>query len=165
MTLYAIFLCVRLTHPDPTTGTTEIPCSISGFRDRFETIATCHTYMDALGGAYTRHDAQGRYFLPDYSDGTAVSWNECRMTDQPPPPPPSRSVAKLTLCTRHPGPDAGCHDVALPRVMPTLDECDAYAQSMVGHGPTPPYTHQFDKRFYVNGSDDTFYQCGWGKVE
>lgn len=88
MSLYAIFLCVRLTHPDPTTGMTEIPCGPTTFRERFETISACRAYMDALEaqGLYERHDAQGRYFLPDITEGKSITWNECRLTSQPPPP-------------------------------------------------------------------------------
>ena len=165
MTLYAIFLCVRMAHPDPTTGLTELPCDLSGFAQRFESIAACRAYLDGLGSAYTRHDDQGRYFVSDTSGTGVVAWNECRLTDQPPPPPRRRSVAKLTFCTRYPSPDAECHEVPLPRVMPTLEDCDAYVQSMVKRGPTAPYNGRFNKRFYVNGSNDTFYVCGWGSAQ
>jgi hypothetical protein len=84
MSLYAVVLCVRLTHPDPTTGVTEPPCGPTSFHERFETIAACRAYMDALG-IYDRRDEQGRYFLPDITQGKAVSWNECQLTDQSSP--------------------------------------------------------------------------------
>ena len=80
-TLYAVFVCARLIHPDPATGSTAPSCAVADLRARFQTIEGCNAYRGTL----------------DRPDARPASWYECRLTDQPPPGPEEVHADRATM--------------------------------------------------------------------